>query len=778
MQVMIKLGIRALCEFVLQCGDIDSRFTGTDRAADGTRIHKKLQKRDNYKAEVHFKTTRCVNNITYTLDGRADGLYYENNMPVIEEIKTTTVGLQFLTESFNEAHWAQGICYAMILCEDESHEKSKIMLTYYQADTNEIVRHEREYSKEQLQAYVDNLLVLYSPWAVLSSEWQQVRNASIKDTTFPFGEYRNGQFEMARAVYRSIEGEHILLGCAPTGTGKTIATLFPAIKAMGEEKCSRIFYLTAKTITRTAAENAVELLRANRPLRVKSLTLTAKDKVCFLDERNCTPDACPYAKGYYDRINDSILQLLAKYDCFTRENIQQFAKELTLCPFELALDLSLWCDVIICDYNYLFDPVVQLKRFFEREGGDYVFLVDEAHNLADRAREMYSASLNKGEVYDLKKAFAKKNRYVEAALKKLNQCFVDTKKEFVDSDVMVNEDAGKALFSACSLFIQSAAKWLDENKDHELHKQLLDLYFATRFFSKIYELYDDHFTTLCYKTYDNIYTKLYCLDPSVFIRSSLNIGTAAVLFSATIVPFDYFEKTLGADGCKHISLYSPFDTNNFCLICASDVSTKYDDRENSLGTVSRMIYAVQNSKVGNYIAFFPSYKYMHQVYEQYCQLYPHANTIIQTNSMSEEAREEFLSQFGENSTASFVGFCVMGGIFSEGIDLAGNRLIGSIIIGVGLPQIGAEQNELRNYFDNTGLDGFAYAYQLPGFNKVLQASGRVIRTATDKGVVLLIDSRYSSQRYKQLFPPHWQHCKFIKGEAQLQKQLDSFWNNN
>lgn len=779
METTVKLGIRALCEFVLRCGDIDSRFSGTDRAADGARIHKKLQKRENYKAEVHFKTTRCVDAITYLLEGRADGLFYEDGVPVIEEIKTTTVAVQFLTENYSEAHWAQGICYAMILCENENYENAKILLTYYQADTDEIVRYTRSYTKGEMQAYVDNLLHLYAPWAVLSADWCKVRNESIKQTDFPFTAYRSGQYEMARAVYRTIQGEDILLGCAPTGTGKTIATLFPAIKAMGEEKCRRIFYLTAKTITRTAAEGAVELLRKDKPLRIKALTLTAKEKVCFLDERNCTPDACPYAKGYYDRINNSILQLLSKSDNFSRESITEFAKRYTLCPFELALDLSLWCDVIICDYNYLFDPVVQLKRFFERERGDYVFLIDEAHNLADRAREMYSATLNKSDIYALKKEFTGGNRYVLSALKALNQLFISTKKEFEkNTDVMVNVQAGKELAAACGLFINAASKWLDENKESPLHKKVLELYFAARFYNKIYDFYDDNYTTLCYKTYDNLYIKLFCLDPAVFIKSCLDIGTASVLFSATIIPFDYFEKTLGTDGCKHISLYSPFPKENFCLMCACDISTKYDNRENSLQTVAAMIYAVQNGKAGNYIAFFPSYKYLHQVYEKYCELYPLAKTIIQSNSMSEDAREEFLANFCENPSEGFVGFCVMGGIFSEGIDLAGNRLIGSIIVGVGLPQVGAEQNQLRNYYEDKGFDGFGFAYQLPGFNKVLQAAGRVIRTASDKGVVLLIDSRYNTARYKQLFPPHWQHCKFIHGESQLKAQLDAFWQSN
>lgn len=775
---IIKLSVRALCEFVLRQGDIDSRFSGVDRAGQGTRIHKKLQKAEdeNYKAEVTFKTSKIIDAVEFKLDGRADGVYPDSDgIQVIDEIKTTTAPTTLLTEDFCKAHWAQGMCYAYIMCENENFDTAKVRLTYYQTETDEIVRHIRSFSKAELENSLLNLLTLYMPWALMTLNWASARNMSIKETVFPFEEYRSGQYELARAVYKTVKIGENLLACAPTGIGKTMSTLFPSIKAMGEGLAERIFYLTAKTITRQAAQDAVFLLRKSGTLRLKTLTLTAKDKVCFLDERECTPEACPYAKGYYDRVNNAILKLLASEDVFDRENIERFAKEETLCPFELALDLSLWCDVIIGDYNYLFDPVVSLKRFFEREKGEYIFLVDEAHNLADRARSMYTAELNKQDFYEVKKLLPKNNKPLINALTNINKFFIELRKQNVDAYTYTDENVGKELAVLCENFIDKATKWLDDNKQSDAHKNVLGLFFNARFYMRIFELYDEHFTTLIHSFQNNISVKLLCLDPSLFIASSLSLGHASALFSATLVPFDYFENTLGVNECKRICLDSPFNDENLCLLCVDNLSTKYLSRESSLNRLTQLIYTAISPKKGNYIVFFPSHKYMQTAYDCFMANYPEINCVMQQSAMSEDDREEFLKQFQCDNHETMLAFCVLGGIFAEGIDLVGERLVGSIIVGVGLPQISAQQNEYKEYFEKTLGDGFAYAYQLPGFNKVLQAAGRVIRTNTDKGIVLLIDERYGSYRYKSLFPRHWQKCKYIKTTEQLQNELDCFW---
>ncbi|MEG2660123.1 MAG: ATP-dependent DNA helicase [Oscillospiraceae bacterium] len=777
MHITVKLSVRNLVEFVLRSGSIDSRFSGTERALEGGRIHRRLQKEggEAYRAEVALKATRSINDIEYILNGRADGIFTENGQTIIDEIKTTDTPIEMLTASYSPLHWAQAKCYGAFLCESEKLESAVVQLTYYQIDTDEIIRHQKQFTKDELENFLNDTLLKYEPWAIFANEHQQKRTNDTALLKFPFAEYRKGQYELARAVYKTIDSGFRLAAVAPTGIGKTMSTLFPAIKAMGENKTERIFYLTAKTITRKAAEDALDVLRDKKNPDIKSLTLTAKDKICFLDTRECTPDACIYANGYYDRINDALLRFLRGNNIFTKENIEIFAKENKLCPFELALDLSLFCDVIICDYNYLFDPVVRLKRFFDVEKGDYVFLVDEAHNLSERARSMYSARLNKADFYAVKKALGKKKSKLSACFTELNNAFIEMRHECGTAHEILKKEPDKTFIKAILAFNAVCSEWLCKNKGHELHGEILALYFETRFFMRIYEFYSDNYVTIIFTNSNDVSINLSCLDASSFIDKCLSLGKASVLFSATLSPLNYFIKTLGLEGCKRIVLDSPFPTENLCLVSAEHISTKFTSRTDSLDEVCKLIYCAICAKAGNYIVFFPSYKYLNDVCTRFSELYPAINTHVQESKMDENARDEYLRYFNGNTEETLVGFCVLGGIFSEGIDLVGDRLIGSIIVGVGLPQISTQQNALRDYYENTIGDGFAYAYQYPGFNKVLQAAGRVIRTATDKGIVLLIDSRYASERYKQLFPEHWRHCASIHHTDELKTLLDAFW---
>ena len=772
----VHLSVRQLVEFLLQTGSIDSRFSGFDRAAEGARIHRRLQRAEGkgYDAEVYLKQEYTVEGVEYLIDGRADGIFTEDGLVTVDEIKTVTVPLEEITEDMQPVHWAQGQVYAAIYARQQDLEAIRVRLTYFQVDEEKIVRFSRRFTANELDSFVEDLLTRYAPWAKRARSWQEQRTGSLQALRFPFSEYRAGQRAMAAGVYRTLRDGQRLLCQAPTGIGKTISTLFPALKAMGEGCDGRIFYLTARSTTRAAAEGALARLRENQPeLRLKSITLTAKDKVCLLEKRECTPEACPYARGYYDRLRDALWQALDEDD-FTRAKLEELARRFTLCPFEFGLDVSLWCDVIVGDYNYLFDPVVNLKRFFEA-GGDHLFLVDEAHNLPDRARDMHSAGLCKSEVFRCVKLLGKGRGKLKTALNRLNRAFIDLRHQ-------CEEEPGHTFFSAPALteFDRCVSRvtgpmeeWLEEHREGEAHDTMLDLYFELRQYLRAAEWYDDHFVTQVSAGGSEVRVWQLCLDPSAFVDASLSKGRGAVLFSATLSPAGYFKDILGCTEAKTAALPSPFDSARLGLFCAADVSTRYKDRAQSLEAIARYLHAMAAGQKGNYIAFFPSYSYLAQVREVFCRLFPEVETLVQEAGMDDSAREDFLARF--TPAAALLGFGVLGGVFGEGVDLVGRRLIGAAIVGVGLPQVGPRQEMLRRYFDQTRGDGFDYAYRFPGFNKVLQAAGRVIRTAEDKGVVLLIDDRFAAAGYRQLFPEQWRHCRYLYGPEELTEQLSAFW---
>lgn len=770
----VSLSVRGLVEFVLRGGSIDSRFSGFDRAAQGSRIHRKLQKAagGNYQAEVTLKASRTVDGLVYALEGRADGVIDTPDGLVVDEIKTTAAPAERITEDFNPLHWAQAKCYAAFLCEQRGLAGATVQLTYYQIDTDEILRFRRSFTAAELESFLLDTLRMYTKWARLRTDWQRERNASLQALTFPFAAYRDGQYRLAGATYKTIEAGGRLFACAPTGIGKTISTLFPACKAMGEGMGERIFYLTAKTITRAAAENALHLLRA-QGMRLKSVTLTAKDKACLLEERACTPEHCTYADGYYDRVNDALYDFLQTRDTFTRDEIAAYATQRRLCPFEFALDLTLFCDCVVCDYNYLFDPVVYLKRFFE-EGGDFVFLIDEAHNLVSRAREMYSAALDKSAFYEVKKALGKGSRKLTTALTKINAAFIELRHTLEDGEPPITEKADDNFARLLMQFSAAAEEWLEEHREDARHAQMLQLYFDVRFYLRIFELYDEHFATLRSVRGSAVRTELLCLDAAPFLDASMSKGRASVLFSATLLPADYFIATLGGgEQAKRTLLTSPFDASRLCLLTADTVSTKYADRADTLDAVCDLIETAVSAHRGNYIAFFPSYAYLRDAADRFAQRYPARDIVLQDSHMNEAAREDFLNRFEAQSER--LCFCVLGGIFAEGVDLTGDRLVGTIIVGVGLPQVNPVQDALRDYYDNARGAGFDYAYRYPGMNKVLQAAGRVIRTEHDRGVALLIDTRYRQTGYRALFPPHWAHARSVKSAEEAGEVLRAFW---
>lgn len=776
----IKISVRNLVEFIERTGDLDNRSIGSSiRAIEGTRAHQRVQKSygENYTPELSLKYSTSYNGYKIDIEGRADGLLITNEEIIMDEIKSTTKNLEEI-KGDNLIHWGQVKCYGYIYCQQEKLEGITLQLTYYNIETHESKKIKKHYTKIELQKYLYNLIENYSIWIDLLTNWREERNASIKELEFPFPNYRKGQRDFAVAVYKTIKENKKGFFQAPTGIGKTISTLFPTIKAMGEDKLDKVFYLTAKTVTRQVAEEAVNKMNSNG-LRLKTVTITAKDKICFMEEANCNPEYCPYAHGHFDRINGCLLDILQSENIVTKDIIHMYAEKYNVCPFELSLDIAIWSDCVICDYNYAFDPRVYLKRFFDDSKDDYVFLVDEAHNLVDRAREMFSCDLNKKDFLNLKKVMKGKNKAVSKALNKINIFFIEKKKILAEDSTLVDKKEPKELLPLLASFVSMIEIWLQELKAKETNlneePELIDLFFKCHQFLKISEFYGENYVTYYEKVDNDFKLKILCLDPSKHLKEAMERSKSTILFSATLSPLTFYRDVLGGDeGDYLLSLTSPFNKDNLAVIANSDVSTYYKDRESSIEKIVDNLYWFIQRKRGNYFAFFPSYIYLTKVYESFVTKYGEVKTLVQEGEMGEEIRDEFLKEFKNSPKETMLAFAVMGGIFSEGIDLVGEKLIGAAIIGVGLPQMCLERDLIMDYYNNENK-GFEYSYMYPGFNKVLQSAGRVIRTEKDNGVILLIDKRYKFFRYKQLFPSSWHNIQYYSEFNQIDRKLRDFW---
>ena len=778
MKKEVKISIRSLVEFIMRSGSIDNRYSGTVKAVEGIRGHQKIQKSygENYTAEVHLKHSFNYEDVDIVVEGRADGILIENEKVIIDEIKTTTKDLLLIDEDFNPLHWAQAKCYGYIYCIQNDLEYIDIQITYYNIETKATRILRKEYKFDELKEFFYYLIDEYKQWAQIESNWIEKRNKSIKNLKFPFESYRPGQRELAVRVYKSIAENKKCFAQAPTGTGKTISTLFPSIKAMGEEHTSKIFYLTAKTITREVAQDTVNLMRKQN-LDIKSVTITAKEKVCKMDEANCNPDYCSYAKGYYDRINNALKEILIKYNDYSRYKIEKISEEYNLCPFELSLDLSLLSDVIICDYNYVFDPRVYLRRFFDVKTTDFTFLIDEAHNLVDRARNMYSASLNQEKLINVKKLLGKKDKKLSKSINEINLFFEEKVKvlNLLEEKYLIEDEQPIELYNLLDTFIKNADEYLSNNSEE--NDELMDLYFDINSFLSISEFYDENYVTLYEDDFQGLNIKLYCVNPSKVIIDKMKKAKTNIIFSATLIPMDYFKEMYGSKNDDFIiNLRSPFDIKNRLLMIGDNIATTYSKRNETSDEIVKYIANCVKSKKGNYMVFFPSYKYMELVFEKMKESNHDINLVMQESNMSEEAKEKFLSIFNEENEETHVGFCVLGGHFSEGIDLTNDKLIGVIIVGVGMPQIGVDRDIIKNYFDKENK-GFDYAYIYPGIIKVLQAAGRCIRTTEDKGVILLLDSRYSQRKYQSLFPYEWFPNIRVRKSEDVNFQCSRFWNN-
>ena len=842
----LHTSVRNLVEFILRGGDIDNRSGRmiTDAMMEGSKIHRKIQRSmgEDYQAEVPLALTIEAEEYMLVIEGRADGIAYgefpnqnsekeaytqdtfldrtgkSEEMVYIDEIKGVYRNVATM-EAPVYVHKAQAMCYAYIYALQNHLDQIGVQMTYCNLDTEDVKLFQEVFAWDALADWFGNLIAEYRKWADWQIMWRRKRQESIQNLEFPYP-YREGQRKLVGDVYRTIRRGKNLFLQAPTGVGKTISTIFPAVKAVGEELADRIFYLTAKTITATVAKETFGLLR-EQGYQAKIIQLTAKEKLCLCgntaieqeaaDQDNpypdfpqikleCNPQNCPYAKGHFDRVNDAVFELLQASDLFTREEILAQARKHRVCPFELSLDVATWCDNILCDYNYVFDPNVYLKRFFQDSSKEkYLFLVDEAHNLVDRSREMYSATLYKEDILAVKKIMKPHNQAIARTLDKCNKAMLDFKRECENYSVC--ESVGVLTFYLMRL-VSQMEEFFEKPREFPDKKTVLDFYFELRNFVNIYDLVDENYVIYDEMQEDGRFMiKLFCVDPSKNLQKCIDKSVSTIFFSATLLPINYYKRLLATKEDNYaIYAQSTFDETQRLLAFGRDVSTKYTRRGPAeYEKIARYIRAAIRSKKGNYMVFFPSYKMMQDVYDVFVRVERESDTrngvavsdeqniaeesleesltiIMQHSNMNEAEREEFLQAFEQEDGGTLVAFCVMGGIFGEGIDLKNDRLIGAVIVGTGLPQISNEREILKQYYDKQGLSGFDYAFRYPGINKVLQAAGRVIRTQEDRGIIVLLDERFLQSDYNALYPREWKN-RIVGNVETVDAEICKFWEN-
>ncbi len=772
----IHISVRNLVERFMRSGDLESGIFVPDRATAAISLHQMIQRSrpQGYEPEVTISHSMHMGAWTIHLSGRIDGIRRRDGRIELEEIKTTTRKPEPGEIGENPHHWAQLKIYAYMAAKDYRLETVDTCLTYAQLHTRLTHEIKRSFTFNELEKFFMQLISSLVDRMERIQQFQADRDQSIATLQFPFADLRRGQSQMMEETYQAIMDKAQLLVQAPTGIGKTMAAILPALRTLARGKYDRMFYLTARSTGKQVAQEAFDVLSA-QDLRLKVVTLTAKDKICFQAETECTREACEFARGFYDRI-DAALAHAYDTDQWQREFIERVARQFRICPFEFSLELSELADCIICDYNYVFDPQAHLRRFFTRLRETYLFLVDEAHNLVDRSREMYSAEIYKKSLLTLRRLVKDALPDIYRILGKANAQFLKIMKSNQgQGPAFALDDLPEDLQTNFLDLIKACEKWLALNREAPFREALLECYFQIVRFMKVAELFDASYAVCCEQIKKDFRIKLFCIDPSGPLSKVLDRGRATIFFSATLTPIDYFQRMFGCgEASSDLVLTTPFPHENLCLL-VSGVSTFFRNRRNTRQRVAELICALVNQKVGNYLIFFPSYAYLTMVAESFQLQCPHIETIIQRPGFSETEREKFLKKFHQHNSSCLVGFAVMGGVFGEGIDLVGDRLTGAVIVGVGMPPPSLERELINVYFAEQYEAGYEFAYIFPGFNKVLQASGRVIRSEYDRGVVLLIDSRFASPRYRDMYPADW-NPKAVREPSDVVQNLQSFWN--
>ena len=777
MNKVLKLSVHQLVDFLLRTGDIDTRVFNRSSMNEGSKIHASYQARqtDNYISEYPLSHLFVINEFQITLEGRADGIIKRKDGEyAIDEIKSTVMPLAEFRDENIDWHLGQAKCYAYMFAVDNNLDHIGVKLTYIrQGQEKDQLIDNYYFDTLELEQYVNDLLYDYLDFYNIIFRHMEKRNESIKSLSFPFSKYRKGQKELAKYCYSIAKNGGKFYVEAPTGIGKTMSTIFPYIKSMVDDEKSKIFYLTAKTSGKEAAYNAVNILK-DKGLIINDIVITAKDKICFCKGKACNPEECPFAKNYYNKIQGIIRYTIMNYSTYDLNLIEQIAYENQVCPFEFELDLSLFSDVIICDYNYMFDPISYMKRYFDEDSSHFLALVDEAHNLVDRSKDMYSAAISYDKYLEAKKSVkSSKLAKLKKALTKMNKMFKDMLETYDDGDTIVDNFSDEQ-YKILNSFLTTCQD-INKNDSKEMSKELLDFYLDLNRFLKICEFYSLRFITYIRKGGKSLCMHINCLDASRFLKLNMDRVKGTTIFSATMSPMDYYINVLGGldETVPSLRLKSPFNRDNLELLIAPKISTKYKNRNQTYVEVARYIKAFIASKVGNYFIYCPSYEYLDNIYELIN--FDDVELYSQKRDMTDKEKTSFLENFVLSPEKTTIGLLVIGGAFGEGIDLVSDRLIGAVVIGIGMPKVNFISDKIAEYYKEQNKPGYEYAYINPGMNKVQQAVGRVIRSETDKGAVLLIDERYMSNNYKQLFREEWENYKVVLSPEEINETLNNFF---
>ena len=767
------IAVKEIAQFIYSSGDLTNEFFSNKSQAEGKHAHSYLQRQYNKDSEKEYyiKQEVSLHDDTFIIHGFIDGVLIEDNKVIIEEIKSTQTPLKDITLDFHKEHLAQLLLYSYMYANISQMNEINIRLTYIHIPEYETKKFDLVKTIDELETFFYDSLEKYANWLHIVDIKNQESFNSLKNITFPFDEKREGQFELMKATYYTLKNNQILYAIAPTGIGKTMATMFPALKTL-VNKHDKLFYITAKTMGRAVAKDSIKLLM-DRGLKIKSIVLSSKAKACATGDKICKPDKCPFAKGYFNKLRTAIEDIYKHVDLFSEDIIQTYAKKYQICPFEYSLDLSEFADLIICDYNYVFDPKAHLIRYFEDNTYKSKILCDEAHNLVDRSKEMYSSQLLSTDVKKLCDILVE----FDKSLFKKYDIFKTLLKEY---DELMNENLffyshfqDEKINTTLNQIYNISFNIFSDHQEFSSRDDALEYFFNLKDYLDTSDYFSENHMFMLKKE-NNVYNlEIRCMDASKFILKTIKDSTdGAVFFSATMYPIDYYMDLISKGEGKYLTLKSPFDNDRLKLIVDDSISTKYKDRNNTINDIVKDIKALVESKSGNYIVFFPSYQYIDLVLPYLENI--NTNIIVQKKDMTDSDKDIYLSYF-EDTSKSHLGLFVMGGSFSEGVDYQGDLLNGVIIVGVGLPQINIENELLKEFFDEKYNQGFDYAYTYPGFNKVVQAAGRVIRTSLDYGVVILIDKRYRFKHYKSLMPAHWTNLEEIVEESNLVNELSEFW---
>ena len=763
----LKLGVGELVDFCCRSGDLGGDPGPGVTALEGLQTHQRIQRRyrDRAEAEVTIAYATRVDEFEIELGGRIDLLFANEQPPRIEEIKTVYQWSPELEQ--DPRHWAQVKCYGAALANELQIERIDLGLNFVNLFSREENRVVQSFARGELDSFVAELLERYIRWYRLVERQRETTRRAARAMAFPFAAFRARQKHFAAEVYRAIRDGGRLIVEAPTGSGKTLATLFPALKALGEEQCEQIVYLSAKVSGQQQAMDTLELMR----LDLSCLVIQAKARSCACNFSADEIDAdgrCRRCIGFFERLPAAREALLQRRRLDVTA-IQQAAAEFELCPFELSLQMLPWVDVVICDFNYVFDPLVQLG-YFKSDQRRKALLIDELHNLVDRARGMYSASLERRQI---KKALAADNtREIERALRSM-QSTLDRSLRAQDDDEVISDELPEELQRACQRFGERLGFDIFSNKT--IAAETLDFSKEVFRFQHIGQLFGPHHRSFAYRPSGQRQLRLKCLNAFEYLRDCYPLFHAVCGFSATLSPPEYFIRALGLEtDCKSLRLDSVFPPQHLAVRIGAYVDTRYRRRDDFIEPICDSIAACYRARPGNYLVFFSAYRFMQQVHECFAQRYPGMTTRLQQRDDDEAAQQAFLRAFFEDSPQ--LGFAIMGGRFAEGIDYRGDALIGAIIVGVGLPQANSEQQLIQQDFEAAGLDGFDYAFRYPGLIRVMQSAGRVIRDERDRGVVVLLDRRFRESGYAAQLPAAWRTQDCIDAES-LEQSLAAFWND-